>query len=350
MAKLNYKEVAHRLRVTVRLLKWLTSHSPKGDGRKLRFASGAIEESEVIEFESYLRGCWPSRAIPSGVAQELLLEAAGKCGICDEPCEHFEQAHIDRKGRELPHYNQHPHNLILLCGSCHGRYDRGSHAVTNPVVRKRKETLLSRLMEDVDRDIALAQIVPGAVAAMCRAFLANAGMADAQSGQRWVDFTARLFAENGAVPVEIASVPNRSTLKLNLQDAGRLVSDTMPVTSGTLRWVAERVESPTTVAAPSDAEAWESIDQERRSGECDRCAEQTALESYTCASCDHWGDEQSGEVPVLVDYDASPMRVEFEDASGESEALTCEACGSDDLEFEFQRLCDYCEHMTGKDD
>jgi hypothetical protein len=69
-----------------------------------------------------------------------------------------------------------------------------------------------------------------------------------------------------------------------------------------------------------------------------------------CLKCDHWGVDCHGEVPVFVDRDHSPTRVELEDIRGDSYPLKCAKCGSKKLDVEFQPLCDYCRHVTKKDD
>lgn len=346
MPKLTYKEAAHRLRMTVSLLKWCERYAPKKDGQKLKFTGGLVEEADLIAFDSHLKTAWPSRALPTGIRKELHLEAAGQCGVCGDPCEHFEEVHIDRLNKELKYYCQHPHDLILLCGGCHGRYDRGS-TITNAVVRKRKDILLSRLMEDVDRDMAVAKIARDGLVELHRTLAANAGRPDPQSTQEWIAFTASVFA-TGTTPADLVETPDDAGLGTKLEQASRLLVNTMPVTSGTLRAVAEKLEEGGSFAPPTEAEAWEFIEPEREPGECLRCGQQTPVEEYTCPKCDHWGTDHHGEVPVSVDRDQSPPRVEFEDARRDSYALKCEKCGSTKVDVEFQSLCDYCRHMTEK--
>jgi len=347
---LSYKEAAHRLRMTIRLLKWFESYAAKDDNRKLQFAGGLIDEKHLVSFEANLRAAWSSRRVPSGIKKELLLEAAGKCALCEEPCEHPEEAHIDRKDEELPHYCQHPHNLILLCASCHGRYDRGSKTLTNEVVRKRKDLLLSRLMEDVDRDIALAKVAEHAISEVHRVLAIGSGRPDPTSNKYWTALTGSLFASSGSTPTEMLATPSSSELPEKLQQAGELLVDTMPLTSGTLRASAERLGSATTFIPPTEADTWDYIEAEPVAGQCLRCEQQTPLEGYTCLNCEHSGVDHHGEVPCFVDRDTSPPRVEFEDARGESYSLTCKKCESEDLEFEFQSLCDYCRHVSEKDE
>lgn len=348
MAKLSYKEAAHRLRMTVGLLKWCERYAPMKDGMKLVFTNGLIEDADLLAFDAHLRTEWPSRAVPTGIRNELRLEAAGRCGVCSNPCEHFQEAHIDRQGKEALYYYQHPHNLILLCGSCHDSYDRGS-TVGNNVVRKRKDILLSRIMEDVDRDIAIAKITRDGVAEIYRVLAANAGKPDHRSTKGWIAFTDSLFAAPGTTPPDLVSTPESSELGAKLQLASDLLVLTMPVTSGTLRGSVERLEKGDPFTAPTEAEAWEFIESEPVEGECPRCSQQTPIESYTCLNCEHWGVDCHGEVP-FVDREPSPPRVELEDAQGDSYQVECEKCGSKKLEFEFQPLCDYCRHVTEKDD
>lgn len=347
MARLTYKEAAHRLRMTIRVLKWFASYAPKGDSRKLQVASGFIEEQELASFEAHLRAAWATRYVPAGISNELLVEAAGMCGVCGDPCEHFAEAHVHRKGKELPHYCQHPHNLILLCASCHTRYDLGS-TITNDVVAKRKEILLSRLLEDVDRDMALAQIVRDGVAELQHRLVANAGKPDSGSTKRWTAFTDSLFANSGGVPDEMAAPPVGRELHTRLGQASKLLAETMPVTSGTLRASAERLEQGIPFIPPTEADTWEYIEPDSKEGECDRCGQQTPLEGYTCRKCEHVGEDHYGEVPCVVDDSVSPRRVEFEDAGGELYSLSCENCGSEELDAEFQSLCDYCQHVWDK--
>ncbi len=348
MPMLTLNEAAHRVRMTIRLLRWFASYAPKGDSTKLRVVDGTIDSDELLQFDNHLRGAWPTRRVPAGIREELLVEATGRCGVCDDPCEHFEEAHIDRQGKELPHYSQHPHNLILLCGSCHGRYDRGS-TVSNPVVRKRKDILLSRLLEDVDRDMALAQLTRGGLATLHRGLVASGGRPDEATARSWVALTAPLFSASGAPPIPLVDPSDASEMTTRLQEVSNIILGTMPITSGTLRAAAERLDSEGFFESPDDAEAWEYIEPEPKLGECMRCGQQTPIDDYTCLDCDYTGYEYSREVP-FIDHEASPPTVSLEDARGNSYVLTCKECESENIEVQFEPLCDYCRYQAEKDD
>ena len=69
----NFQEAGHRLRVTPRLLKWFTSHSPKRDGRKLQQeVLGNFRATELDAFDNYLRDPWQDKYVPAGIKIELL--------------------------------------------------------------------------------------------------------------------------------------------------------------------------------------------------------------------------------------------------------------------------------------
>src|SRR5260221_9048621 len=117
MPRLRYTEAAGRLRMTVHLLRWF-SRNP-ANGRRLQFdAQGTVDENDLIAFNQNLWSAWPTRAVPTGVSNELRLEACGHCGICSTPFDVLDEAHIARRGVERDDYCQHPHNLILACGAC----------------------------------------------------------------------------------------------------------------------------------------------------------------------------------------------------------------------------------------
>lgn len=158
---MDFKEASHRLRITPTLLKWFTSYSPKGDGRKLQQkAPGDFDAAELDAFDASLRTAWPSRNLPTGIEAELLVEACGHCGLCGDPCEKLEMAHIYRKDVEVKFYFQHPANLIPLCGSCHNRYDDLKlKTVSFEVIQAAKERLIARKMEAIDRDVERAKAV-----------------------------------------------------------------------------------------------------------------------------------------------------------------------------------------------
>lgn len=164
---MDFKEACHRLRMTPTLLKWFTRYSPKGDGRKLQQkAPGEFDVAELETFDAYLRSEWTSRRVPVGIEAELFVEACGHCGLCGNPCDKLEMAHIQRRGIEVEYYFQHPGNLIPLCGSCHNRYDAPElKSVTFEVIQVAKDRLTSRKMESIDRDVERAKAVRAAVEA-----------------------------------------------------------------------------------------------------------------------------------------------------------------------------------------
>lgn len=153
---LSLLETAHRLRMHVSLVQWLTRHAPKpGSRAKLALATPTptFLEQDVEAFNTFLWSQWATRQIPAEIQRELEREARAHCGLCRRASDVMEAAHIDRLGVERPDYCQHPHNLILLCRECHGRYDR--RLVENHIIKHAKRQLLNALMADVDRDIAL---------------------------------------------------------------------------------------------------------------------------------------------------------------------------------------------------
>lgn len=156
-----YLEAAERFRYTPHLLKWFCRYAAKpGEGRKLlEVTEGNFHESELIDFERHLWRPWPTRYVPAGISAELKREASGVCVTCSAPCDVLEESHIRRKGIELEHYCQHPHNLLLLCPTCHRRYDGPSQQLDFETVRHRKEVAQGRLLAEVDRQVAIARAV-----------------------------------------------------------------------------------------------------------------------------------------------------------------------------------------------
>lgn len=157
---LSIDEAAHYLRMTVDLLEWFSRHDPKSDGRKLvPDVDGRYSRANLDDFNEHLWDQWPTKYVPAGIATELQREARGMCVVCRAPSDFLEQAHINRMGCERATHSQHPHNIALLCPTCHTRYDNSRGALTLATVQHAKQNALSALMESVDRDVVLQRLL-----------------------------------------------------------------------------------------------------------------------------------------------------------------------------------------------
>jgi len=116
------------------LLRYLTSHQAKWkDKRKLKTAkevAGTLffEETELKEYDAWLKAPWPSRAnlrppLPPGIRSEIREEANLECALCKSSGEAGEAAHIKPVATSK---SNHPHNLIWLCSNHHTKLDNGS--------------------------------------------------------------------------------------------------------------------------------------------------------------------------------------------------------------------------------
>lgn len=115
------------------LLRWLTSHAPKsGLARKLKVTRKEsdiffFDRVEVLAFDAWLKQPWPRKngkrpGIPTGIRREVKKEANGSCAICQGHKDTCEAAHLDPIAKSD---NNHPENLLWLCGNHHTAYDNG---------------------------------------------------------------------------------------------------------------------------------------------------------------------------------------------------------------------------------
>lgn len=328
--------------MTSTLLWWFAKKGVKG-GQKLKVVDGCIEEADLVAFDGLLNEPWETRYVPSGITEELKLSDPGKCPACSEPCSVLEEAHIHRLHEELEHYSQHPHNLILLCRNCHGRYDRKDEFVTHEAIKNLKQQQLSRLMENVDRDIRLSRLVPQyldrLIAEKVSEHLAigSAPIAPAM---------APVFAQLQQFKYDIGS---DATLSEGLRKTAQVVYASMPITGSTLSAFATAFEKlPDERVTPSQGDVWEEYDSPIVNGLCLRDNSPTGIEDISCDDCGSGtGGEHHGEVPHQRD---GVWYISTMDARGDhnEEELKCDDCGSTNLLIEFQSLCDYCEHMQEK--
>jgi hypothetical protein len=156
---LTLERTAHALRMSAQLVRWFTQNTVCGTRLQATGNPARFKEAEVKRFDEKLRGAWNNKNVPTEVSRELRREASGKCAMCDQPNDHLEEAHIKRKGVELPHHCQHPSNLILMCPNCHTRYDSNKGRIDLQTVEHAKKRLVSRLMESTDRDVRLEKLL-----------------------------------------------------------------------------------------------------------------------------------------------------------------------------------------------
>lgn len=96
-------------------------------------------------------------------------------------------------------------------------------------------------------------------------------------------------------------------------------------------------------AFAAEQAAWD--ERQPEEGECHRCGGEARLEFYVCKQCDQTGTESD---PVYACE--GHIYLSGVGQQGEDELLECENCGSTDLDATWDTICDYCEHMTTKDD
>lgn len=260
---MDFKEACHRLRITPTLLGWLTRYAAKGDQRKLREKSpGDFDMTEVDAFDAHLRTAWPSKNVPTGIETELLVEACGHCGLCGDPCEKLQMAHIRRKDVEVQYYFQHPSNLISLCGSCHDRYDDLKlKTVSLQVIEAAKERLVSRKMEAIDRDVERAKAVREAVEAAKVELMAKFSLVTGTAPDNHVLWTAGAGDLLTAATRGIFGSP-RVVQGINLTsplDALATLSDSVSSSSHVTRAVLDGYAQEATGKAAVSPSEWEMI-------------------------------------------------------------------------------------------
>jgi hypothetical protein len=354
---MDYNEASHHLRVTPELLKWYCRYSPKGDGRKLQqLVVGSFSQDELDAFDTYLRTAWPNKRAPTGVARELRIEACGKCGVCETPCDKLQAAHIRRRGFEVTFYYQHPSNLILLCGHCHDRYDDPAlKGITLEVVQAAKERLVARNMAAIDRDVlfarALRDVVESAKASI-REEVVSATRAQLTNPMLWSSAAAPLL---NAVAHGLAG-GGKPTPNFDPQQP----AESLTVMSGSLQpsqqmtrallhgYALEATGS--AEEAPSEWELVEAPEEAPEEYECSICGNLLDSVDYGCNDCGHHGS--SIEQPDTVEENAfGVMLPVYTDDRGDSYALTCEKCDGQNLTLSyFESMCSSCAHRFTDDD
>ncbi len=145
--EMNIYEAAVFLRMSPRLIRWFTRHTPKkGHSERLAFEIGEndepyFDENRLRRFDRYLAEPWPSKKsgrpeIPAGIRTEVKLESRCRCVICSHV--NGQLAHIDPVHNSK---NNHPHNLIYLCPNCHDLYDKRK-LITQKEIRSLKTDIL----------------------------------------------------------------------------------------------------------------------------------------------------------------------------------------------------------------
>jgi len=347
---MNYKEAAYSLNMTVKLLKWLTMYSPKNDGRKLLESKpGQFEESELKDFNQYLHGSWDNRNIPKEIVRELKREAHGLCGNCKEHSSNLDGAHIDRKGIEIPHYCQHPHNLILLCPTCHRRYDDiHDKFVTNDLIHTNKEKLIHDLMKDVKFDIDKSELLKDYMDQLKLSTLVTE-----KSAEEWWNVIAgdlyKRVVLSGILAADppAAAIPTSGTeLKDALSYMSSSIAPTKPITSILLQSISDNVGS---VPISYEQEEWENIDQE---GQCIICPEQAMLDGVVCAKCGLWDyTVNRSDDYEIEEFNPGLFDVRLPAGDGSYESHPCDSCGSTTfVEISYLLCCSYCDYKMNVDD
>ena len=321
--------------MTVKLLQWCKSYSPKRDGRKLQFNNdGTIEGAEIVAFDAYLHAPWDDKNPGLEISREIARESRGLCGNCQRATDALEVAHIDRFEEELTYHCQHPHNLIMLCVECHTRYDR-LRTLTNDQIKHAKQILIARLMEDVDRDFEMQR--------QMQTWVMTYG---SKVMSAWQSFTQGLAQQAETVVTGSASAPAASPAEAGekLSFLSGSVAQTSPLTSKLLNTYAVSVlndEPPPANVSVEDL----FDDRPPQPGKCYRDGEDTPIESASCSECGEGTDTPSFAVAI---GDGS-YELYDEDFRGDTTQIVCE-CGSKSFDVEFEALCEYCAHMSSKDD
>lgn len=341
---LTYNEAAHKLRMTPTLLKWFTGWAPRRDGRKLlEVRPGEFLESELDAFDAHLRQDWGNDYKPVGIRQEIGKEAKGTCGLCENACDKLDAAHIDRKGSEVDYYFQHPHNLLLVCRNCHGRYDDPKlKGLTHQVVRQAKTNRLNALMSSVDADVARARSVEEGVEAIKREARERFSLLASQP-----DTLLWHLAPGDLLRATGSSVDLGTLLSLSADAALRHASGSLsnePVTAAVLDGYAAEASGEDGYKPGSE---WQFIDAQPDEGYC-WCGEISELAEYSCEDCGHTGFNVDPPVAVVANSAGFNVPV-YEDQRMDREELRCEKCGSTHIACSFNEYCSRCEYKRPKD-
>ena len=333
--------------MSVEFLRYCTARRLKPGGRLLKEEStGHFRKSELDDFNDHLWQEWKERTIPDEVTRELNRESQGRCGHCRRTTERTKRAHIDRKDLErkkAPYkgWCQHPHNLIRLCGECHDRYDhpRGTDSIDHAAIKDSKQKCLAYLMSAVDLEVERRRMlrdVADQIRADARKTYGAMPFMQTAPTERLVQ---ALTATTGSFGVDVSSIDTGGGAEA-LTALGGSLGFTSPLAAAQVRAYAHEVQTGDQV---EEGEEWKYIEIPPEPGICashdGNCA---CIDSYTCLDCGEVG--YTGEEPTAVVEDENGLLIPwFEDARGDSNPLTCEECGSSNLEVEFEEYCSYCK-------
>lgn len=338
--RLTVVEAAHRVRMTVALLEWASTHSIKRDGAKLRIgADGRIDEDDLRRFDDELRTAWENKNPGAEVIREVEREARGLCGLCKRETNAAEIAHIDRLDVESKFHFQHPHNLIRLCVLCHTRYDV-KREIENSVIRHAKQQLLAVLMADVDMDVQRNESIQQHLREISKTFDARI---DDAVGRR---LAALGIASDLTRHIEVALTGSTTSAPTSQQAAGhRLgllsgsISQESPVTARLLLKYQDALDANEPIPKTIPIEEL----YQRTPGRCEQCQTQTSIDNATCTEC----GEDTGLHEWATAVGDGAYKLHDEGLNGEVYEVECD-CGSDTFDVEFRKLCDGCEHMWSR--
>jgi hypothetical protein len=343
---LTLEQAAHKLRMSVDLIRWFTRYSAKRDNRKLpRNADGTFDATDLESFDAHLWGPWPDKNPGKGILRELQWESRGRCGHCNDACDVRETAHINRLGVELAYHCQHPHNLMEMCPNCHSRYDVVK-VIENATVKHFKRRLLSDLMAAVDRDVLMQKeirLALNADSALERRVAEMERQISVLSNAQRLTYHAESVVTGSAQSAPSSTSEAEERLEML---SGSLLPQS-PITSALLRNYAACVRDAELPTVESNVD--EPFDEwKQESGVCLRCDESTSVESVCCAECGSvpaWPDHTE----LLKDGSFAIYKEVWQYKEPDTVQILCEHCESAHFEVEFESLCDYCRHVFSKD-
>lgn len=151
---LDQYQAALKLGISPELLRYFTSYKVKrNDSRKLQVVKKQenllfFDVQELENYDAWLRAPWPAEAknrphLPEAIKDEVKLEAAGECALCQKNGNSCEAAHITPVA--LSKCN-HPHHLLWLCANHHTKFDHGfigPKGASNELIKATKLVLQS---------------------------------------------------------------------------------------------------------------------------------------------------------------------------------------------------------------
>lgn len=335
---LNLYQSAALIGISPKLLKYFTRRAVKHkDPRKLNPKKIApelfFEESELREYDTWLRAPWPSKPktrphLPDAIRDEIKIEANLECALCCKSGEAGEAAHIEplKQGK-----CNHPHNLIWLCANHHTKFDNGCFGPTgasNSIIRSLKESLQHFKKTSWQGQAEISQQI-ASILHMCNKFKEQLSSPTTETERKAIERAAQQLVD--LLP-DLAVQQSSKNVKQTLSQLSEDLDDERrkPIVN-----TRKQLE----IASSYEDEYLEKSGLKR----CPLCAGSHYQSSYDCPVCDGDGSISSSYYPDLSPYET--VDCGLCEGSGQYNSADCPVCSGDgEIERRFDDVIDYKQY------